>query len=300
MPLVHLLTNIEAVDHDGEDTSQASQRAWMNGPNHNPEQDRLVVESPKQAGELIGYAAVYAPIPERAAAYVAVHPDWRRRGLGSQLLARILERSKELRKQHASIYANAHNAAANAFLLRHHFRCVGSSWLLHAPVGIDIPEPQFPDGYTVRPFAEIQNVAVMVEAQNRSYGDLWGHGENTAGGIPLERIAGSLQRRDPDSIFIVFAPDGQVAGFVEVQRGQGRDGGDYLNGPGVVPEHRNAGLHRPLMLTALRWARQSGMRPMTLELYGEDPRVVTQYCELGFVMDEHYLAYRRDLPQEFE
>ncbi len=295
LPLVRLLTAVEAVDHDGEDTSEASQRAWLNGPNHDPEQDRFVVERPNSAGELIGYAAVYAPIRERAAAYVAVHPEWREHGLGSQLLGCTLGRSRELGKQHVSIYANDHNGPANQFLAHRDFEYVSASWLLHLPAQVPLPEPHFPSGYSVRPFGEVQSVTIMTQAQNRSYADLWGHGENTAGGISSERVARSLQQRNPNSIWIAFAPDGQVAGFVEAQIGQGRDGGDCINGPGVVPEHRRAGLHGPLMLTALHWARRDGARPTTLELYGEDPRTVSVYLEMGFVLDERYLAYRRNL-----
>ncbi|HEY4724187.1 MAG TPA: N-acetyltransferase, partial [Anaerolineae bacterium] len=186
LPLVRLLTEMECVDHDGEDTSESAQRAWMNGPNHDPSRDRWVVESPDQPAELIGYGAIYTPTSERAAIYVAVHPAWRRRGLGSALLRQILNRARESGRSHASVYANEHNVAANAFLAHHHGQAMNGSWLLQAVAGSPLEEAAWPPGYTLRTYAEVQQVSTWIEVTTRSYGDLWGHGENTAGTVTEE------------------------------------------------------------------------------------------------------------------
>ena len=301
LPLVRLLTDVERVDHDGEDTSESAQRAWMNAPNHDPTRDRWVIQSPDNVEQLIGYGAIYTPTTERAAIYVAVHPAWRRRGLGSVLLERVLNRVRESGRSHANVDANERNAAANAFLRHHHGQVMSGSWLLKAAAGSPLEEVVWPPGYTLRTYAEVQQVAIWVEVTTRSYGDLWGHGENTAGTVTEELIARRVSGWNQESMFLVFAPDGQVAGFCQVflntEHVAENSGGatDYLNGPGVVPEHRCQGLYRPLILTALRWQRTHSPRGMTLELYGETEPTVAVYQAVGFTLLQHFIAYRLDL-----
>lgn len=279
LPLVRLLTEVEAADRDGEDTSESAQRAWMNGPNHDPRQDRWVIESPDQPDGLIGYGAIYTPTSERAAIYVAVHPAWRRRGLGSALLECVLNRARESGRSYASVYANEHNAAA----------------------GIPLEEVVWPAGYFMRTYAEVQQVSTWVEAINRSYEDLWGHGENTPGTATEEKFASRVPGWNQESMFLAFAPDGKVAGFCQMflntEHVAETLGGaaDYLNGPGVVPEHRGQGLYRPLILTAMHWQRAHSSRAITLELYGEDEQTVAIYQAVGFTLLQHFIAYRLDL-----
>jgi len=301
LQLVHLLTEVEAADRDGEDTSESAQRAWMNGPNHDLRQDRWVIESPDQPDDLIGYGAIYTPTRERAAIYVAIHSAWRRRGLGSALLERVLNRARESGRSHASVYANEHNAAANAFLNHHHFQAVSASWLLQAAAGIPLEEVVWPAGYFTRTYAEVQQVSAWVEATNRSYGDLWGHGENTPGTATEEKFASRVPGWNQESMFLAFAPDSKVAGFCQVflntEHVAETLGGaaDYLNGPGVVPEHRGRGLYRPLILTAMHWQRAHSPRAVTLELYGDDEQTVAIYQAVGFTLLQHFIAYRLDL-----
>jgi mycothiol synthase len=301
LPLVRLLTDVENADHDGEDTTESAQRAWMNGPNHDPAHDRWVIQSPDNADDLIGYGAIYTPTSERAAIYVAVHPDWRRRGLGSALLERVLNRARESGRGHASVYANEHNTAAHAFLRYHHYQVVSDSWQLQAAPGNSLAEVVWPPGYVMRTYAEVQQVSIWIEVTTRSYGDLWGHGENTAGTVTEELIARRLSGWNQDSMFLVFAPDGQVAGFCQVflnaEHVAENTGGatDYLNGPGVVPEHRSRGLYRPLILTAMHWQRAHSPRGITLELYGETEQTVAIYQAVGFTLLQHFVAYRLDM-----
>ncbi|MCB0099012.1 MAG: hypothetical protein KDE46_24935 [Caldilineaceae bacterium] len=107
---------------------------------------------------------------------------------------------------------------------------------------------------------------------------------------------------NPDAIFIVFAPDGDVAG-VCYGRAFGHEQNDPSNGrpkkvvdsPGVVPELRHLGLQRPLTLTTMRWLRQNvGAGPMELWSYGDQEETVAIYTKLGFVLtpNRHLIEYK--------
>ena len=154
--LSDLLTAVEAHDQDGEDFSETALREQLAWPHYDPEQDCWVIEAPDPSHELIGYSSVFAQTPTRSTLYVAIRPAWRRRGLGRALLSKALERARETGARQVTVYANAHNAAATAFLPRQGFWLVGSSWVLRAPADLVLEEAQWPHGYTLRSYAEVQ------------------------------------------------------------------------------------------------------------------------------------------------
>ena len=79
-----------------------------------------------------------------------------------------------------------------------------------------LTEPDWPAGYTVRTFAEVQDLSLLAEVCNRCYRDMWGHAENVPGAVDEARLAegmrNSPEHYNPASIFMAFAPDGDVAG----------------------------------------------------------------------------------------
>ena len=121
--LSHLLTDIEAIDHDGEDTSEEYLRASLEWHNYRPDKDVWVAEAD---GQLTAYAVALEQPSRRCTIYVVVHPAQRRKGLGSHLLALTLNRARELGSKTILIYANERNDAANSFLKRQGFVSVGS------------------------------------------------------------------------------------------------------------------------------------------------------------------------------
>ena len=53
-PLAHMLTEIESIDRDGEDTSEEYLRASLAWPNYRPAQDVWVAEVRRKAGWIWG------------------------------------------------------------------------------------------------------------------------------------------------------------------------------------------------------------------------------------------------------
>jgi mycothiol synthase len=295
-----LLTTVEAHDQDGEDTSETALREQLTWPQHAPEHDCWVSEAPGSSQELIGYGSVFAQTPLRSTLWVAVHPAWRRQGLGSVLLTKALERARETGAKQVTVYANAHNPAATAFLPRHGFWRVGSSWVLRAPPDLVLEAAQWPAGYMVRSYAEVQQLSTLLEVLNRSYADKWGHAENsqtTTEAKVLPRLASA----DPGGIFLAIAPSGSVAGFCRAiparppQEPADSNLTDEVEQPGVVPEHRHQQLYRPLVLTALHWLRAQGHHAVLLQSWGDDEQTIASYQDAGLIVLQRWLAYRYDL-----
>ena len=302
--LVQLRIEIEAFDQAGNDVSEAAAIETLNWPGHNPEQDRWIIELPGKQEKLIGHAWVRAQSQERTIIYMAIHPNWRRKGLGSSLLDCTLTRALEFGATHVTAGANVKNKEADAFLLRHGFRHAGDNRFMRAPAGIPISEPRWPDGYTVRNYAEVHDLPTLVEAFNRSYGDMWGHQENIKGAMNEDFLAEIMnkypRRYNPEGVFIAFAPNGDIAGVClailspKIEE-QGNDQEKIIDSPGVAPEYRHLGLQHPLTLTAMHWLRGHGPGSISLESYGDGDDAVKIYHELGFALEEHYMEYCRYL-----
>lgn len=261
-----------------------------------PRFQRWVIAAPGEPHSLLAYGMLYPQIKERSALDVYVHPDWRRRGLGSLLLNQLLAEARRIGADWANLEIIDTNAAAIAFLTKHAFQPAADAWLLRAPAEVEFREPDWPAGYQVRSFAEVNSLDLFVEAANRGYGHLWGHHENTAGGIPIEDAQRILALFDAQDIFLLFSPEGKPVGLTRVEP-VARTGGqeDVLDGPGVAPELRSRYLQRELALHALGWLRGQGRLAVRLESWGDTVETVRLYEAIGFQVAEHYLAYRKAL-----
>jgi mycothiol synthase len=297
--LVRLLTEVEAHDQDGEDTSESTQRMYLSLPHHDPLRDRWVIEAPGEPNQLIGFGStwartVWSDAYERAESYLAVHPACRRKGLGSALLERIVHRARELGTSHVVIHANERNTASNSFLQGHGFQPVGSYWLLSASIASPLESPIWPAGYAVRSYAEVQNRATLIRAME-GYRDMWGHYGPRPGEEPVSWLAWT----DPNGILLAFAPDGEVAGLCIarlIAPGSGEDEPEgRVDEPGILPAYRSQGLHRPLVLTAMRWLHDRGCRSIALDSWGDDEKTIALYCEMGFKLAHHLISYQRSL-----
>jgi len=299
-PLLQLLTEVEDLDRDGEDVSEATQRAYLTLPQHDPAKDRWVIQNPDRPDQLIGFGSTWARTVwgdayERAESYLAVQPSARRRGRGTALLNRITQRARELGTNHLVIHANERNQGSNAFLLKHDFRPVGSYWLLNAQLDVLIEEPGCPVGYTIRSYAAVQDRATVAKAME-SYRDKWGH----YGPRPGDQPVPWLSRIDPDGVFLAFGLNGEPVGIcVAVQQA---DSGvptielaGHVNGPGVLPEHRSQHLDRLLTATAMRWHQMRGCRTVSLDSWGDDDAALAIYHALGFTPVQHLISYQSDL-----
>lgn len=254
---------------------------------------RWVVDAP--GGELAGYAVLYQQHEERCYGDVKVHPKWRRRGVGRELLAALVRKAAELGTRYLAVDVDHSNQDAIRFLLSQGFRFRGDTWALVAPAALELPAPVWPAGYKVRSYAEIQDLPLMVILSNRTFGDLWGHWENTPGLVDEARMADTLDHFDPHGVFVVYDSTGAAVGQCRALAATEEHASHLIDQPGVVPEHRPAGLHAPLALTAAHWLREQGRRPVRLESWGDPSETIADYESLGFTLNEHQVSYVRVL-----
>jgi mycothiol synthase len=295
--LARLLKAVETWDQDGEDVSEAALLASLKWQGHDLQKDRWLAFHRDHLDEAIGYTFIFTQSPQRATLHVAVHPDWRRRGLGRTLLHHSLERACELGVHQVLSNTNARNAASIAFLHRQGFQLAGAAWSLHLPSGQPVAEPEWPAGYTVRRYIETPDLTLLTTVLNQCYADRWGHTENTPGAVDEARVARALEYWRPEDLFIAFAPHGQAVGVCENRPATDPAEDHLLGAPGIAPAYRLPELYRALTLTAARWLRRYGPQAIRLESYGDDEGVIAVYQELGFSLDGQFLSYLYDLKQ---
>jgi GNAT superfamily N-acetyltransferase len=233
-----------------------------------PKQYRWVVDAPDGTGRLAGYAILFHQTPDRCYADVKVHPAWRRQGIGHLLVDALVEQAMGLRTRYLAIDVAAINKDALRFLLSQGFRYRGDTWALSAQASAVFPLPNWPVGYTVRPYAEVNDLALWVEVSNRGFGDLWGHWENTPGLVDQKLAADHMKHFNPNGIFMVFDASGQAVGSCRTLAAAAEAAEDQphiLDEPAVIPEHRSVGLQAPHVRTAARWLQEQGRRPSRMD-----------------------------------
>ena len=281
------------------------QREELNAPNQLPALDRWVAEEIENPWVLLGQSFGYHTIPERYLAWLEVHPDWRRLGLGSQFLQRVLNRARTLGAEHIliNVLDDEEHQAGRTFLQQQGFSPKSDVWFMRAPADLETSEPQLPEGYKIRTFAEVQDIVILWQVCYQSYGDQWGHGENSRinrAKPPETTVIKWLTESAPngENIFLIFDEVDNVAGicrgFVGEQSVAAMPTG-FIDAPGIVPAYRHKALQRPLLQMVIRWLRAQGQGPLDLSSFGDSRDTVALYEEIGFVLEHHLIAYHLDI-----
>jgi [ribosomal protein S18]-alanine N-acetyltransferase len=85
----------------------------------------LAAAEPGVERRVMGYAGYWLIVDEAHIGTLAVHPDWRRRGLGEKLLAALLHQARELGALTALLEVRAGNLAAQGLYRKQGFEEVG-------------------------------------------------------------------------------------------------------------------------------------------------------------------------------
>jgi mycothiol synthase len=210
---------------------------------------------------------------------VAVHPEWRGRGIGSAL-ARELEEGVRRRKP-------AGNAAEWPLLgfiqadqpgLTRWTERLGYAWSrrflrMRIELNAPPPEPQWPAGITVRDFVLGQDERPLHDALDAAFTDHWGHVAR-----PPEDLVARTQRSDFDpGLWHVAVEDGQIV--ATATNSTLPDGVGWVSGLGVIPSHRRRGLARAILLHSFGVFWRRGMTAVALGVDAESLTGATRLYE---------------------
>jgi mycothiol synthase len=291
--LLALYTIIEDHDQAGNRMDEATLKQQLASPGHDPGQDRWVACQP-ESGRIIGYSLAWL-LGEMAMLNAAVHPEWRRRGLGSSLLEIAAGRARSSGAKAAMLYTNKRQVPAIKFLTRHGYAAVGQYTEMRASLAGTIPQPQWPDGFCVHSYCEIQNIDQLTEAMNRAYEGLPGHNQAS-----VEQMPTWLGEFNQDGLFLLFDAQGELAGISRVEPSVERTQANglptgYIDAPGLYPPYRQEELYRTFLHAGMSWLKAQGMQQVEMESWGDAPEILGMYTREGFSLLRTITTYVRRL-----
>ena len=155
-------------------------------------------------GRVVGAAGVERVVREEVPNYQiwgTVHPDVRRRGLGTALLGWNLARARvrasredPLVRVELATFSEDTEVGQRALLAKAGFETVRHFFLMRRQGLDDIPDAPLPDGLEIRPVTEDQWRTILA-AENEAFRDHWGHREMTESDLHDDLQPGRARHR---------------------------------------------------------------------------------------------------------
>lgn len=238
-------------------------------------------------GELVGYAQLEDTDPvEAPAAELVVHPSHRGHGHGRALGSALLAASgKRLRVwAHGGHSAARHLAQVLGLTLFRELRQMRRSL-----TDLELPEPVFPAGVTVRTFVPGADDAAWLAVNAAAFAHHPEQGSLTQRDLD-DRMAEPWF--DPEGFFLAERA-GELVGFHWTKvHAEERRGEVYV--VGVLPGAQGGGLGRSLTTIGLRYLAARGLPTAMLYVDADNKAAVSVYERLGFTTYETDLMYRSE------
>lgn len=141
---------------------------------------RLVTDA---EGRLAAYLEVSQRRGVHVEIWVLVHPDWRRRGIGTHLAdlgearaEELVERAPPGTRVTAVAWVNAALEGPKAFARGRGYRASRTFWRMTIDMGDEPPAgPRWPEGVSIRTFRRDQDEVATWQTAEEAFADHWGH-----------------------------------------------------------------------------------------------------------------------------
>ena len=250
----------------------------------------------RDGGELAGYAHVdVTDAVAGSSAELAVHPGFRRRGLGRQLVEAAVAASPDGRLR---LWAHGEHPAAAALARTLGFERSRVLFQMRRSLFAPVPAPAFPDGIRLRTFVVGQDEAAWTAVNNRAFADHPDQGGWTERDVKLREAEPWF---DPAGFLLAEREsDGALLGF-HWTKVHGSSDHDHDHEPigevyvlGVDPSAQGLGRGPALTLAGLRHLRARGLSQAMLYVDESNPRAVALYRKLGFAIWSTDIAFARN------
>jgi ribosomal protein S18 acetylase RimI-like enzyme len=216
----------------------------------------------------------------------AVHPRWKGRGIGAELLARSESRGQERGAARIHQIALGGDGAACELFARHGYAEIRRFY----EMAIEQTEPPPPVEVPVEPVRE-DELRAFHGALDEAFRDHWEHHP-----VPFEEWWGR-HADNPNldlSLWFVIRDGDELAA---VTRNEGnRNGGGYIGAIGVRRPWRGKGYAKALLLHSFREFFERGMPRVTLGVDAQNPTGATHlYERVGMHVEMENVAFEKAL-----
>jgi mycothiol synthase len=296
-----LLAAKEKVDQEGENYDAQDLIDELEDPHLDPAVDTIGLWAD---GRMIAYGKLHASPAvidlDRVGTEGAVHPEWRRRGIGTALMPWLMNRAAEL---HAAKHPDAPgevtsnristNVGAERLFQKFGFEERRYFFDMRRPLDQPVPEVALADGLRLVPFDMSMDEAMRL-AHNEVFLDHWGSTPKDADswktwftGARAFRGGSSYVVLDGDTIaaYVLgyeYEADTEATGIREL----------YIGQVGTVKSYRGRGLARLTLAKVLTEAARAGYQRSALGVDADNPTgALGLYERLGFAVSSKWISY---------
>lgn len=209
-----------------------------------------------------------------------VHPDSRRRGVGTALLKAVDAYMQSRLRGQITIFARALADVPGAEQL---FRANGYElsrqfYIMRTPLQNQTWTAEIPHGVTFKTF-RAGDLEPLVEADNAIFADHWGSRQRNLPAWRHEMM--ETRPHDPRLWTLAWADDNIVGECLCHASNQGDPNDGWISIVGVRRDYRGQGLGRALLATSLNKLREFGFDSGSLSVDAENAAAVNLYRSLG-------------------
>lgn len=297
---VYAIAELGVPEHSVDDT-----RMMWQQPNFNLETStRIAVTSDNK---IIGYAKLddHTPVMVRINVEVRIHPDYFGQGIDHQLMDWAEERAKQVidrAPKGARVVLqseSAHTFEPGLNLLKSRgMTYVRSFYHMKIDLDIEPPQPQWPEGITVRLFQRGQDELAMLQVRQDSFQDHWGFIKQ-----PLEETLKLWQHVmdtdptfDPSLWFLAMNGDQVVGIAICWPRSDDDPDMGWVGTLGVIRPWRRKGLALALLQHSFGEFWQRGKRKVGLGVDAENlTGAMRLYAKAGMSPYRQFDLYEKEL-----
>lgn len=259
-------------------------------------------------GQMVGYGKLYAPTSvvdvDRVRAEGTIHPQWRRRGLGTTLMRWLIQRGGELHtEKYPDIPGELHaatvstNTGADRLLRNFGYEECRYFFDMKRPLDSAVPEAELSGGLRLAQFEPAMDEDLR-QTHNAAFLDHWGSTprdpeswKNWVTGSRAFRREHSFVTLDGDTIaaYVLgyeWVADTEATGIREL----------YIGQVGTLRPYRGRGLARATLAKVLAGAAQAGFQRAGLGVDADNPTgALGLYEGLGFTVHSKWITYRLPL-----
>ncbi len=292
------LIHICEIERDGrtEQTLDGLRTEWQ-APNVTLAEDAWIVLSPE--GQTIGFGRARHRGYVRIFIGGEVHPEYRGRGIGTQLL----RLNEEWAQQHIAqapqgarvamfTWVGEKNNASRQLAEKHGYKVARSFWRMKIELQATPSMPTWAEGITVKALAEEPTLfRAVFEADNEAFKDHWGHTPSTF--EEWEHWTRNRENFDPSLWFL--AMDGSEVAAISLCVDEKAWGG-WVDTLGVRRKWRRRGLGEALLYHSFGEFYKRGIREVYLGVDAASLTGATRlYERVGMHIDEQSEIYEKEI-----
>ena len=253
---------------------------------------------------LVGWVMLWARrelSQDRIVANGVVHPEYRRRGIGTELMRHVEEHARGLWRDRSTVlevHARERVTGLADLAISLGMRPVRYFFYMECHELPSVPDTTLPEGMRLRAYRVGHDEEAFVAAYNDGFSDHWGYTEHT---LQMEQHRIHEPGFRPEDTLLAVDAQGRIAGLCivvvpQMDKELLHDNPPLVDDLAVMHAYRRRGLGRALLLAGMSRIRDLGFSASALAVDADNPnQALRLYESVGFQVVSRSTAFRKEL-----